>query len=72
MTRFNLINFTVMPDQQASTTTVQNDCKKKQKMATFLSQQIGGRLQSEFSSNPYPTQDHRIKLFQELKISPLQ
>ena len=38
-----------MPDQQASTTAVQNDRKK-----------------------PYPTQDHRIKLFQELNIAPLQ
>ena len=62
-----------MPDQQASTTTVQNDCKKKKKKrTTFSSEQIAGRLQSEFSSNPYPTQDHRIKLFQELNIAPSQ
>ena len=34
-----------------------------------MSQEFAGRLQSEFSSNPYPTQDHQIKLFQELNIA---
>ena len=39
-----------MPDQQTPTNDAQNDRK-------FTSEQIH-RLQSEFSSNPYPTQHY--------------
>ena len=61
-----------MSDQQASTMPFEIIERKNKKRQHFRLNKSPAASSQNVITKPYPTQDHRNKLFQELNIAPLQ